>query len=108
MEGEMLVDFAKRMEMGVVNRYFKKTEKHRMTYKRGEWKAQLDHILCRWCNEKDWRLQGGDRRECSRTSSNVSMNDDSGDEEEYKGGEYDEMVEDEKENYCEDFIERLK
>ena len=36
------------------------------------------------------------------------MNDDSGDEEEYKGGEYDEMVEDEKENYCEDFIERLK
>ncbi|KAI5098155.1 hypothetical protein C0J45_11882 [Silurus meridionalis] len=31
---QMVVDFAKRMEMAVVNTYFKKKEDHRVTYKR--------------------------------------------------------------------------
>ena len=33
-EGQMVVDFATRMEMAVVNTYFKKREEHRVTYKR--------------------------------------------------------------------------
>ncbi|KAK3525769.1 hypothetical protein QTP70_007523 [Hemibagrus guttatus] len=35
-EGQMVVDFAKRMDMAVVNTYFQKREEHRMTYKSGE------------------------------------------------------------------------
>ncbi|KAK3522608.1 hypothetical protein QTP86_027158 [Hemibagrus guttatus] len=31
LEGQMVVDFAKRMDMGVVNTYFQKREKHRVT-----------------------------------------------------------------------------
>ena len=34
-EGQMLVDFATRLEMAVVNTYFKKREEHRVTYKSG-------------------------------------------------------------------------
>ena len=34
-EGQMLVDFATRMEMAVVNTYFKKREEHRVTHKSG-------------------------------------------------------------------------
>ncbi|KAJ8381270.1 hypothetical protein SKAU_G00020480 [Synaphobranchus kaupii] len=34
-EGQMVVDFAKRMEMAVVNTYFKKREEHRVMYKSG-------------------------------------------------------------------------
>ncbi|KAK3544059.1 hypothetical protein QTP86_000867 [Hemibagrus guttatus] len=33
LEGQMVVDFAKRMDMGVVNTYFQKREEHRVTYK---------------------------------------------------------------------------
>ncbi|KAK3564825.1 hypothetical protein QTP86_027964, partial [Hemibagrus guttatus] len=35
LEGQMVVDFAKRMDMGVVNTYFQKWEEHRVTYKSG-------------------------------------------------------------------------
>ncbi|KAK3533747.1 hypothetical protein QTP70_025045 [Hemibagrus guttatus] len=35
-EGQMVVDFAKRMDMAVVNTYFQKKEEHRVTYKSGE------------------------------------------------------------------------
>ena len=34
-EGQMVVDFATRMEMAVVNTYFEKMEEHRVTYKSG-------------------------------------------------------------------------
>ncbi|KAK3538187.1 hypothetical protein QTP70_032945 [Hemibagrus guttatus] len=34
-ERQMVVDFAKRMDMGVVNTYFQKREEHRVTYKSG-------------------------------------------------------------------------
>ncbi|KAK3519853.1 hypothetical protein QTP70_006688 [Hemibagrus guttatus] len=34
-EGQMVVDFAKRMDMAVVNTYFQKREEHRVTYKSG-------------------------------------------------------------------------
>ncbi|KAK3546997.1 hypothetical protein QTP86_008421, partial [Hemibagrus guttatus] len=36
LEGQMVVDFAKRMDMAVVNTYFQKREEHRVTYKGGE------------------------------------------------------------------------
>ncbi|KAK3517657.1 hypothetical protein QTP70_014902, partial [Hemibagrus guttatus] len=35
LEGQMVVDFAKRMDMGVVNTYFQKREEYRVTYKSG-------------------------------------------------------------------------
>ncbi|KAK3515214.1 hypothetical protein QTP70_010616 [Hemibagrus guttatus] len=35
LEGQMVVDFAKRMDMAVVDTYFQKREEHRVTYKSG-------------------------------------------------------------------------
>ena len=46
-EGQMIVDFAKRMRMAVVNTYFKKREEHRVTYRSGGRESQLDYILCK-------------------------------------------------------------
>ncbi|KAK2920732.1 hypothetical protein Q8A73_000217 [Channa argus] len=46
-EGQMVVDFAKRMEMAVVNTFFKKWQEHRVTYKSGGRSTQVDYILCR-------------------------------------------------------------
>ncbi|KAK3523086.1 hypothetical protein QTP86_013134 [Hemibagrus guttatus] len=40
LEGQMVVDFAKRMDMAVVNTYFQKREEHRMTYKSGGRRTQ--------------------------------------------------------------------
>ncbi|XP_061661528.1 uncharacterized protein LOC133492816 [Syngnathoides biaculeatus] len=51
-EGQMVVDFAKRMEMAVVNTYFQKREEHIVTYKSGGRSTQVDYILCRRCNLK--------------------------------------------------------
>ncbi|KAK3555174.1 hypothetical protein QTP86_010043 [Hemibagrus guttatus] len=45
--GQMVVDFAKRMDMAVVNTYFQKREEHRVTYKSGGRRTQIDYILCR-------------------------------------------------------------
>ncbi|KAI5086660.1 hypothetical protein C0J45_23939, partial [Silurus meridionalis] len=62
-EGQMLVDFAKRMEMAVVNTYFKKKEDHRVTYKSGGRCTQVDYVLCRRCNLKeigDCKVLAGD------------------------------------------------
>ncbi|MCJ8747587.1 hypothetical protein PDJAM_G00155240 [Pangasius djambal] len=47
LEGQMVVDFAKRMDMAVVNTYFQKREEHRVTYKSGGRSKQVDYILCR-------------------------------------------------------------
>ncbi|KAI5099282.1 hypothetical protein C0J45_11421 [Silurus meridionalis] len=46
-EGKMVEDFAKRMEMEVVKTYFKKKEEHRVTYKSGGRCTQVDYVLCR-------------------------------------------------------------
>ncbi|KAK3559160.1 hypothetical protein QTP86_005060 [Hemibagrus guttatus] len=40
LEGQMVVDFAKRMDMAVVNTYFQKREEHRVTYKSGVLRKQ--------------------------------------------------------------------
>ncbi|KAK3509305.1 hypothetical protein QTP70_028566 [Hemibagrus guttatus] len=53
LEGQMVVDFAKRMDMAVVNTYFQKKEEHRVTYKSGNRSTQVDYILCRRSNLKE-------------------------------------------------------
>ncbi|KAK3557560.1 hypothetical protein QTP70_030490, partial [Hemibagrus guttatus] len=40
LEGQMVVDFARRMDMAVVNTYFQKREEHRVTYKSGGRRTQ--------------------------------------------------------------------
>ncbi|KAK3548852.1 hypothetical protein QTP70_021037 [Hemibagrus guttatus] len=51
--GQIVVDFAKRMDMAVVNTYFQKREEHRVTNKSGGRRTQLDYILCRRGNLKE-------------------------------------------------------
>ncbi|KAK3561396.1 hypothetical protein QTP86_000588 [Hemibagrus guttatus] len=53
LEGQMVVDFAKRMDMAVVNTYFQKREEHQVTYKSGGRRTQVDYILCRRGNLKE-------------------------------------------------------
>ncbi|KAK3541074.1 hypothetical protein QTP86_012309 [Hemibagrus guttatus] len=53
LEGQMVVYFAKRMDMAVVNTYFQKREEHRVTYKSGGRRTQVDYILCRRGNLKE-------------------------------------------------------
>ncbi|KAK3525604.1 hypothetical protein QTP70_000427 [Hemibagrus guttatus] len=53
LEGQMVVDYAKRMDMAVVNTYFQKREEHRVTYKSGGRRTQVDYILCRRGNLKE-------------------------------------------------------
>ncbi|KAK3532252.1 hypothetical protein QTP86_011841 [Hemibagrus guttatus] len=53
LEGQMVVVFAKRMDMAVVNTYFQKREEHRVTYKSGGRRTQVDYILCRRGNLKE-------------------------------------------------------
>ncbi|KAI5098342.1 hypothetical protein C0J45_12069 [Silurus meridionalis] len=62
-EGQMVVDFARRMEMAMLNTYFKKKEDHRVTYKSGGKCTQVDYVLCRRCNLKeigDCKVLAGD------------------------------------------------
>ncbi|KAK3520705.1 hypothetical protein QTP70_030581 [Hemibagrus guttatus] len=49
----LVVDFAKRMDMAVVNTYFQKREEHRVTYKSGGRRTQVDYILCRRGNLRE-------------------------------------------------------
>ncbi|KAK3561329.1 hypothetical protein QTP86_030628 [Hemibagrus guttatus] len=53
LEGQMVVDFAKRMDMAEVNTYFQKREEHRVTYKSGGRRTQVDYILFRRGNLKE-------------------------------------------------------
>ncbi|KAK3548724.1 hypothetical protein QTP70_018470 [Hemibagrus guttatus] len=41
LEGQMVADFAKRMDMAMVNTYFQKREEHRVTYKSGGRSTQV-------------------------------------------------------------------
>ena len=43
----MVVDFGKRMNLAIVNTYFKKKDKHRVTYKSGGKSTQVDYVMCR-------------------------------------------------------------
>ncbi|KAK3516707.1 hypothetical protein QTP70_022500 [Hemibagrus guttatus] len=56
LEGQMVVDFAKRMDMAVVNTYFQKREEHRVTYKSGEEEVKDREEKTKW-----WKLK---KEEC--------------------------------------------
>ena len=45
-EGSMVVDFGKRMDLAIVNTYFKKKDEHRVTYKSGGKSTQVDYVMC--------------------------------------------------------------
>ena len=73
-EGQMVVDFATRMEMAVVNTYFKKREEHRVTYKSGGRSTQVDYIMCRRAYLKeigDCKVIAGDIERGPRTVIHV-------------------------------------
>ncbi|KAK3511388.1 hypothetical protein QTP70_006111 [Hemibagrus guttatus] len=53
LEGQMVVDFAKRMDMGVVNTYFQKREEHRVTYKSGGRRTQIEKKTKWWKLNKE-------------------------------------------------------
>ncbi|KAK3548557.1 hypothetical protein QTP70_014476 [Hemibagrus guttatus] len=53
LEEQMVVDFAKRMDVAVVNTYFQNREEHRVTYKSGGRSTQVEYILCRRGNLKE-------------------------------------------------------
>ncbi|KAK3518423.1 hypothetical protein QTP70_000596 [Hemibagrus guttatus] len=65
LEGQMIVDFAKRMDMGVVNTYFQKREEHRVTYKSGGRRTQV--VL-----PDDWETTAEVIRETGRKVLGVS------------------------------------
>ena len=52
-EGSMVVDFGKRMDLAIVNTYFKKKDEHRVTYKSGGKSTQVDYVMCRRKNLKE-------------------------------------------------------
>ena len=45
-EGSMVVDFGKRMDLAIVNIYFKKKDEHKVTYKSGGKSTQVDYVMC--------------------------------------------------------------
>ena len=46
-EMRMAVDFAKKMKLALVNTYFKKKDKHSVTYKSGGKSTHVDYAMCR-------------------------------------------------------------
>ena len=46
-ERSMVMDFAKRMDLAIVNTYFKKKDERRVTYKSGGKSNQVDYMTCR-------------------------------------------------------------
>ena len=43
----MVADFAKKMDLAIVNTYFEKKDKHNVTYKSGGKSTLVDYVLCR-------------------------------------------------------------
>ena len=52
-ERSMVVDFWKRMNLAIVNTYFKKKDEHRVTYKSGGKSTQVDYVMLRRRNLKE-------------------------------------------------------
>ena len=52
-EESMVADFAKRMDLAIINTYFKKKDEHRVTYKNGAKSTQIDYVMCRRRNLKE-------------------------------------------------------
>ena len=51
-EGSMIVDFAKMLDLTIVNTYFETKDKHRVTYKNSGKSTQVDYVMCRRRNLK--------------------------------------------------------
>ena len=51
-EGSMVVNFGKRMDLVIVNIYFKKKDEHRVMYKSGKKSTQVNCVICRRRNLK--------------------------------------------------------
>ena len=51
-EGSMVVDSGNRMDLAIVNTYFKKKDEHRVTYKSEGKSTQVDYVICRRRNLK--------------------------------------------------------
>ena len=49
----MVVDFGKRMDLAIVNTYFKKKDEHRVIYNSGGKSTQIDYVMCRRRNLKE-------------------------------------------------------
>ena len=52
-ERSMVVDFAKRMDLAIINTYIKKKDEHRVKYKSGGKSTQVDYVTCRRRNLKE-------------------------------------------------------
>ena len=52
-EGAMVVDFAKRMNLAIVNTFFKKKDEHRVTYNSGGKSIKVEYVMCRRRNLKE-------------------------------------------------------
>ena len=52
-EGSIVGDFGKKMDLAMVNTYFKKKDEHRMTYKSGGKSTQVDYVMCSRKNLKE-------------------------------------------------------
>ena len=52
-EGSMVMDFGKRMDLAIVNTYFKNKDEHRVTYKSAGKITQVDYVMCRRRNLKE-------------------------------------------------------
>ena len=48
----MVVDFGKRIDLAIVNTYFKKKNQHRVTYNSGRKSTQVDYVMSRRRNLK--------------------------------------------------------
>ncbi|KAK3532300.1 hypothetical protein QTP86_016064, partial [Hemibagrus guttatus] len=71
LEGQMVVDFAKRMDMAVVNTYFQKREEHRVTYKSGV----MDQLSEEVRQESPWTMMFADDIViCSESREQVEEN----------------------------------
>ena len=52
-EGSMVVDFMKRMDLAIVNTYFKNKDECRVMYKSGGKSTQVNYVMCRRRNLKE-------------------------------------------------------
>ena len=54
-EGSRVVDFAERINLVIVNTYFKKKDEHRVMYKSGNKSTQVDYVMCRRRNRRRYK-----------------------------------------------------
>ena len=72
-EGQMVVDFAKRMEMAAVNTCFQKVKNTVWNIRVVEGAHSGLYLVQTMQSERGWRLQGGDRRDRRQTAADGCM-----------------------------------